>query len=98
MGGVNGCRYLKEQQIANISIAYYLTLAFESKPKIKGDELAKFTNWYILNWCEKTNNEINALKKFKAIHSNIWNLLALSLDDSQEHADLLAHSIIQILD
>lgn len=96
-GGISGCRHLKETQINGIILAHYLTLTFSKAHPIKSADFAKLVNWYIINFSSQVNNESNALKKFRLVHSNVWNLLASGFSDAN-NASLVSKGLTQILD
>ena len=96
-GGVSGCRHLKETQINGIVLAHYLTLTFAKTHPIKSADFAKLVNWYIINFSSQVNNESNALKKFRVVHSNVWSLFVSGFSDAN-NASLVAKALTQILD
>lgn len=95
-GGVSGCRHLKETQINGIILAHYLTLTFSKTNQANSADFAKLVNWYIINFSSQVNNESNALKKFRLVHSNVWILLVSGFSDSS-NASLVSNALTQIL-
>lgn len=96
-GGIGGCRHLKEARINGIILAHYLTLSFSKTHPIKSADFAKLVNWYIINFSSQVNNESDALKKFRLVHSNVWNLLVRGFSDSN-NASLVANALTRILE